>query len=87
MFKRLAVIGASVVAFIGGTAAAALAQTTPPSLPDAGATATSLANSAGSQLANTAVTVLPIVIGVLVLFWAINFVLKKTGMKGKAGVH
>lgn len=86
MWKRIGVVFAGVAALVG-VPVAAFAQTTAPTLPDAGTTATTLANSAGSQLANTATTVLPIVIGVLVLFWAINFVLKKTGMKGKAGVH
>src|SRR4051812_27649493 len=66
--------------------AAAFAQTTAPTLPDAGDTAKTIVNTGGSQLASTAIPVLPYVIGVLVLFWAINFALSKVGMKGKAKV-
>lgn len=80
---------ATVLAILAGLVAvpaAAFAQTTSPSLPDATQTANNLVNNGGSQIANVAVAVLPTVIGVLVLFWAIRFALKKVGMRGSAHI-
>lgn len=90
--RRLSLLLASVASLLFGGAVvlsggAAFAQTTTPTLPDASTTAENIVNTGGSQLANTAVAVLPYVIAVLVLFWAINFALKKVGLTGRAKVH
>lgn len=84
---RIAAVASTVLGVVGIGAGSAFAQTTSPTLPDPGTTAQNIVNTGASQLANTAVSVLPYVIAALVLFWAINFALKKVGMKGKAGVH
>lgn len=81
--NRLAAVFAFLAALVA-VPTAAFAQTATPTLPDATTTANNIVNNGGSQLVNVAVGVIPTVIGVLVIFWAIKFALKKMGLGGKA---
>lgn len=74
------------MAVLVGVPTAAFAQTTPPTLPDATTTANNLVNQGGTSLVNVAVGVIPTVISVLVIFWAIRFALSKLGLRGHAHV-
>lgn len=84
MRNRLAAVFAFLAAFVS-VPAAAFAQTTP-TLPDASTTANDIVNNGGSQLVTVAVAVIPTVIGLLVIFWAIRFALHKLGLGGRAHV-
>lgn len=73
-------------------------QASPPpasSLPDAGSLAATIGNTVGDELVHVALVLLPAVFALLVLFWAINFVLSRTvpgigasgGIGGATGMH
>lgn len=64
-----------------------LAQASPPpTLPSAGSIASSLSDAMTSRLVPVLETVLPVIFAILVLFWAMNFVLHRMGMGGVAAV-
>jgi hypothetical protein len=77
-------------AAVFGGAIAMVAMVAGPSfatgLPSPTSVATSIVNTGGGQLVSTAVGVIPVVIGILVIFWAIRFALHKLGFGGRAKV-
>ncbi len=79
--KRVSAVAAAAVAFVVGGIGAAFAQT-----PDPAAVAGALANSAGGQLIDTIVGVIPVLIPVMLTLWAIGLVLRKTGVLKKSKV-
>lgn len=54
--------------------------------PDPTGVATTLANNVGSQLVNTVVGVLPVIVPALLSLWALAFVMRKFGLGRKAKV-
>lgn len=85
-FQRVAVVtGAGLLPFVA--AGAAFAQTSGGStLPDATSVTTGLVNSTASSMATTAIAIIPVVVGAILLFWAINLGLSKVLPARKAKV-
>ena len=79
--KRVGAVAAAAVAFVVGGIGAAFAQT-----PDPAAVAGQLAGTAGGQLIDTIVGVIPVLIPVMLTLWAISLVLRKTGVLKKSKV-
>lgn len=76
--RSLATAGTTGALVLGG-ASAALATPTPP---DPGTVAGDLANTAGTQMLDAVIDVLPVLVPFLVALWALGFVWKKVRPKG-----